>query len=54
LYVYTQKGQERAEEIGVEPRTAGQPAYFGYEPLELHQPVAKAWLAKGYVEWVEE
>lgn len=54
MYVYTEKAQKRAEEIGVEPRIAGQPAYFGHSPLHLHEPTALAWKEKGYVVWVDD
>ena len=51
-YVYTEKGEAKAKEYGVEPRKAGDVAMFGYEPLEEGM-VANAWLKKGYIEKVE-
>lgn len=54
MYVYTKKGEEQAKKKGVEPRVAGQPAYFGHTPLHLYEIVAKAWRDKGYVEWKED
>jgi len=52
MYVYTKKAEERAKEIGVEPRIAGEQAMFGHKPLE-YGPIALAWAEKGYVEWKE-
>ena len=54
MYVYTKKGEERAKELGVEPRMAGAQAMFGHEPLYLYEDTAKAWVAKGYVEWKDD
>ena len=51
-YVYTEKGEAKAKEYGVEPRKAGDVAMFGYEPLEEGM-VANAWLKKGYIKKVE-
>lgn len=53
-YVYTEKGEKRAKELGVEPRIAGQPAFFGHSPLSLHHNIAKAWEEKGYVRKLED
>lgn len=54
MYIYTKKGEEQAKKKGVEPRVAGQPAYFGHTPLHLYDSVARAWEEKGYVEWKED
>ena len=54
MYVYTKKGEERAKQLGLEPRIAGEQAMFGHEPLDWHGPTAKAWIAKGYVEWRDD
>lgn len=54
MYVYTKKGEERAKKKGLEPRIAGQPAFFGHMPLHLYFQTAKAWEKKGYVEWKED
>lgn len=54
MYVYTKKGEELAKKKGVEPRVAGQPAYFGHTPLHLYDSIAQAWKKKGYVEWKED
>ena len=53
-YLYTKKGEEQARRKGVEPRIAGQPAFFGHAPLHLYETVAKAWSEKGYVVWKED
>jgi hypothetical protein len=34
MYIYTKYGEEFAAARGLEPRTAGTIARFGYEPLE--------------------
>lgn len=47
-YVYTEKGEERARELGLEERKAGTVAMFGHEPLKGGQ-IAEAWKKKGYV-----
>lgn len=52
MYVFTKKAEERAKELGVEPRIAGTQAMCGYEPVFGLQ--AKAWLEKGYIEEVED
>lgn len=52
-YVYTEKAEKRAKELGLEPRTAGTTAMFGYKPID-GGPIAQAWLEKSYIEEVEE
>lgn len=51
-YVYTAKGEQRAKEIGVEPRKEGTLAMSGYEPVSGF--VAQAWLKKGYIREEED
>ena len=46
-YVYTKKAEERAKELGLEPRTAGTTAMCGHKPVD--GMIAQAWLAKGYI-----
>ena len=47
-YVYTKKAEERAKELGVEPRTAGTIAFFGDQPITGGM-LAEAWKEKGYI-----
>ena len=46
-YVYTQKAEERAKELGLEPRITGTTAMCGHKPVD--GMIAQAWLAKGYI-----
>lgn len=47
-YIYTEKAEKRAKELGLEERKAGTVAMLGYEPLQGRQ-IAEAWKKKGYV-----
>ena len=47
LYIYTEKGEAKAKELGFTDRKAGQVAFFGKEPVT--GTTAKAWEAKGYI-----
>lgn len=47
-YVYTKKAEENALEHGLTDRKEGQPATYGYEPVENYG-IAMAWLKKGYI-----
>lgn len=48
IYVYTEKAENRAKELGLEERKAGSPATCGYDPVR--GMTAKAWKEKGYIE----
>ena len=48
-YVWTEKAEERAKTLGLEPRIAGTTATLGYEPL-WERSIIDAWLKKGYIE----
>ena len=51
IYVYTKKGEERARELRLDERKAGDMAFCGYVPLhKCGNDIAKGWLARGYVE----
>ena len=45
MYVWTKKAEKRAEELGLEPRKAGDIAMFGYSPVSGLTEMA--WLEKG-------
>lgn len=47
MYVYTEKGEARAKQLGYTDRKAGDMAFCGREPVT--GPTAKAWEAKGYI-----
>lgn len=47
-YVYTEKAEKIAKELGLEARKAGAVAMFGKEPLKGGQ-IAEAWKKKGYI-----
>ena len=47
-YVYTEKGEKRAKELGLEERKAGTVAMLGHKQLE-GGVIAIAWKKKGYV-----
>lgn len=47
-YIYTEKGEKRAKELGLEERKAGTTAMLGHEPLQ-DGITAQAWKEKGYV-----
>ena len=51
MYIYTDKGQRRAEEIGVEPRRSGTVAMCGWQAVD--GLIALAWMKKGYIYKVE-
>ena len=52
MWVYTEKGQKRAELFGNLNRKVGQPAMLGHEPVS--GITAKAWEKNGYIEWKED
>lgn len=52
MYIYTEKAQRRAEEIGVEPRRAGTVAMCGWEAVD--GLIAEAWENKGYIYKVDK
>lgn len=47
-YVYTEKAEKRAKELGLEERKAGTVAMFGHQPLTGGM-IAQAWKKKGYI-----
>lgn len=47
-YVFTEKAEKRAKELGLEERKAGSVAMFGHKPLTGGM-IATAWKKKGYV-----
>lgn len=47
-YIYTEKAEKRANELGLEERKAGTVAMFGGKPLK-DGLTATAWEKKGYV-----
>lgn len=47
-YVYTEKAEKRAKELGLEERKAGSVAMLGHEPLQCGV-IAEAWKKKGYI-----
>lgn len=47
-YLWTEKAEKRAKELGLEERKAGTVAMFGYEPLKGGM-TATAWKKKGYI-----
>ena len=47
LYIYTEKGEAKAKELGFTDRKAEEPAFCGREPVT--GTTAKAWEAKGYI-----
>lgn len=52
MYIYTEKAQKRAEEIGVEPRRIGTVAMCGWKAVD--GLTAKSWEKKGYVYEVKQ
>lgn len=53
-YVWTQKAENEAQELGLETRANGTAASFAYQPLEKSHITAKAWLEDGYVARVKK
>lgn len=51
-YVYTEKAERRAKELGLDERKAGAIACFGREPL-TEGMIAQAWIKKGYIKEAE-
>lgn len=51
LYIYTEKGETKAKELGFTDRKAEQVAFCGREPVT--GTTAKAWEAKGYIRRAE-
>ena len=47
-YVYTEKAERRAKELGLDERKVVAIACLGYEPL-TDGMIARAWLKKGYI-----
>ncbi len=47
-YVFTEKAEKRAKELGLEERKAGAVAMFGGKPLD-GGVIATAWKKRGYV-----
>ena len=47
MYIYTEKGEAKAKELGFTDRKAGEIAFCGREPVT--GTTAKAWEAKGYI-----
>lgn len=47
-YVFTEKAEKRAKELGLEERKAGMVAMFGGKPLDSGA-IATAWKKRGYV-----
>lgn len=47
-FIYTNKAEQRAKDMNLEPRTAGTIACFGGKPLRSGV-VANAWLRLGYI-----
>lgn len=52
MYVWTKKAEKRAEELGLEPRKAGNIAMCGYSPVT--GLTAMAWLESGYIKHENE
>ena len=52
MWVYTEKGQQKAEEDGYFDRKAGQPAMLGYMPVK--GIIAEKWEESGYIVWRNE
>lgn len=52
MYIYTEKAEKRAEELGLEPRRAGTVAMCG--SILLSGMIGKAWEKKGYVYEVKQ
>ena len=52
MYIYTEKVQKRAEEIGVEPRRTGTVAMCGWKAVD--GLIAKSWEKKDYVYEVKQ
>ena len=54
-YVWTEKAEQRAKELGLEPRTAGTVAMYAGEPVTgdytnpLQIGVAYEWYQRGYI-----
>ena len=54
-YVYTDKAEARARALGLDVRRAGAPAMLGHRPLDdAPRVIREAWIARGYVEEVED
>jgi hypothetical protein len=51
MYVWTEKAEERARELGLEERKAGTEAYYGDKPVEFYGIKVK-WVSRGYIEKV--
>ncbi|MFQ9515305.1 MAG: hypothetical protein ACLRZ9_05705 [Eubacterium sp.] len=47
-YIYTEKAEKRAKELGLEERKAGTVAMFGGHPLQ-DGPIAMVWEKHGFV-----
>lgn len=55
MYIFTEKAEKRAEEVGVEPRRAGTVAMCGRKAVS--GMTALAWKKKGYIydfEWEDK
>lgn len=48
-YIYTEKAEKRAKNLGLEERKAGAVAMLGHQPLTDGE-TARAWKKKGYIE----
>ena len=48
MYIWTKKAEDKAKKLGLEDRTAGTEAHFGYDPVG--GGIAIAWLEMGYIE----
>lgn len=48
MYIWTEKAEARAKELGLEERKVGQLATCGYD--EVYGQTAQAWLKSGYIE----
>ena len=54
-YVYTDKAEARARELGLDERRAGDKAMLGNRPLDdAPRDIREAWIARGYVEEVAD
>ena len=52
-YIWTEKAEARARELGIMDRTAGLPACFGYgDPGDIPGAIAKDWRKNGYIQEV--
>ena len=55
MIVYTKKAEEKARELGLDERKAGQRAMLGGKPLEdCTKDVIRGWIERGYAQEVAD